>query len=170
MKPCIVDDRRTSVNGKAKNHVYPRRPIGLAVRGSRTELSERSWPYHRRMRGDIMDESQRDRFIKRISTVGAGLREDVQLALGVIVSDLRAQVIEGAVPDDEVTTLVALHDATEALWRATLSSTPPLRPEELVARLRELRDHCAGPTEGFRIQFAQVLEKAEVLRSTKKYR
>jgi hypothetical protein len=117
-----------------------------------------------------MTHSQRDRFLKRLSTVGTGLREDIQLKLGTIVVDLRELVIEGTLPDHEVAAAVALHDRAEALWQETLRSNPPLSPDELVARVQELRDACDGPVAGFRLRLDDVREKAETLRQTKKQR
>jgi hypothetical protein len=117
-----------------------------------------------------MSDSQRERFLRRLSTVGTGLREDIQLRLGTIVVDLRELVIQGPLPDDEVAAAVALHDRAEALWQATLRSDPPLSPDELVARVQGLRDACDGPVAGFRLRLDDVLEKAETLRVTKKQR
>jgi hypothetical protein len=65
---------------------------------------------------------------------------------------------------------VALHDKVEALWQATLRSNPPLPPEELLARLVEIRDGCAGPVEGFRLRLDDVAGKARALRDAKKQR
>lgn len=117
-----------------------------------------------------MTDSPRDRFLKRLSSVGSGLREDIQLALAVIVSDLRDQVIGGRQPDEDVGVMVALHDKVEALWRNTLRSNPPLSPEEIAARLTELRDGCAGPVAGFRVQLDVVVQKARALEDAKKRR
>jgi hypothetical protein len=117
-----------------------------------------------------MSESPRDRFIKRLSTVGAGLRQDIQLALAVIVTDLRDLVIQGTLPDDDVAPAVGLHDRVEALWQATLRSNPPLAPDEILARLVELRDGCDGPVAGFRLRLEDIVEKARALREGKKQR
>lgn len=117
-----------------------------------------------------MLDSPRDRFIKRLSTVGSGLREDIQLALAVIVTDLRELVIDGTLPDEDVGSAVALHDGVEALWQATLRSNPPLTPEEVLARLTELRDGCEGAVEGYRLRLDDVVKKARALQQSKKLR
>jgi hypothetical protein len=117
-----------------------------------------------------MPDSQRDRFLKRLSTVGAGLRQDIQLALAVMVNDLRELVIEGTLPDEDVGPAVSLHDKVEALWQATLRSNPPLPPEEIQARLIELRDSCAGPVAGFQLRLEEVVKKARALKEPKKLR
>jgi hypothetical protein len=115
-------------------------------------------------------DSQRDRFIKRLSTVGAGLRQDIQLALAVMVTDLRELVIEGTLPDDDVAPAVALHDKVEALWQATMRSNPPLSPDELLARLIDLRESCGGPVAGYRLRLEDVADKARALGEAKKQR
>jgi hypothetical protein len=117
-----------------------------------------------------MPDSQRDRFIKRLSTVGGGLRQDIQLALAVMVTDLRDLVIEGMLPDEDVAPAVALHDTVEALWQATLRTNPPLPPEELLARLIQLRDGCTGPVAGFGLRLDDVADKARALGEAKKQR
>lgn len=116
-----------------------------------------------------MSETHRDRFIKRLSSVGIGLREDIQLALGGIVHNLRDLVVEGGLTDHEVRAVIELHDNVEALWRATLRSNPPLRPAEIVGRLRELRASCTGPLEGIGVQMERVCSKAELLEEQKKH-
>jgi hypothetical protein len=117
-----------------------------------------------------MPDSQRDRFLKRLSTVGSGLRQDIQLALAVIVTDLRELVIEGTLPDEDVGPTVALHDDVEALWQATLRSNPPLSPDEIHARVVELRDGCEGAVEGYRLRLDEVAKKARALQQSKKLR
>jgi hypothetical protein len=117
-----------------------------------------------------MPDSQRDRFLKRLSTVGAGLRQDIQLALAVLVTDLRELVIEGALPDDDVAATVALHDQVEALWQATLASNPPLRPDELHDRMVEVRQGCTGPIEGYGLRLDAVIAKARALGESKRLR
>lgn len=117
-----------------------------------------------------MSESPRDRFIKRLSTVGVGLREDIQLSLGGLVADLRDLVVEGHVPEEDVPAIVSLHDDVEALWRATLQSNPPLPPETIVTRLRDLAENCEGPVAGYRIQLERALEKAQALERSKRSR
>lgn len=97
-----------------------------------------------------------------------GLREDIQLVLGGMVADLRELVVAGKLSDDDVEAVVTLHDDVEALWRAALASTPPLPPETLSVRLRELQDLCVGPTAGFRVRFERALDKAEALQTSKK--
>ncbi|HET7039354.1 MAG TPA: hypothetical protein VFH97_05665 [Gemmatimonadales bacterium] len=117
-----------------------------------------------------MPDSPRERFLKRLSTVGTGLRQDIQLTLGVIVADLRDLVIRGALPDDDVDAAVALHDRVEAVWQATLRTDPPLSPDQLVARLSDLKAWCTGPVAGFGLRLDVVLEKAAALRDSRKHR
>jgi hypothetical protein len=51
-----------------------------------------------------------------------------------------------------------------------LRSNPPLTPDELHARLVELRDGCDGPVAGFRLRLDEVVKKARALRESKKQR
>ena len=113
-------------------------------------------------------EGSRDKFLQRISTVGGGTREAIQMLLGGIVYDLRDMVERGVFGDEEMNTVVAFHDHTEEFWRHTLVTNPPMDPILLVAGLRRLSDECTGPLEGFNVRLDQALQKAEVFAATRK--
>lgn len=117
-----------------------------------------------------MRETKRDKFLKRISTVGGGTREQVQMLLGGIVYDLRDQIVEGLYGDDELDSVVAFHDATEELWRASLSTRPVVAPDVLLARLKQLYKTCQGPVVGYRERLARAIGKAEILQASKELR
>ncbi len=107
-----------------------------------------------------MIESRRDRFLQRISTVGGGTREAIQMMVGGIVMDLRDMVERGMFTDEEMDAVVTFHDLSEEFWRQTLVSNPPIQPLLLVSGLRQLRDSCVGPVAGFQPRLDQALEKA----------
>ncbi len=48
-----------------------------------------------------MTETRRDRFLKRISSVGGGTRDAIQMLMGSIVLDLRDFVERGILKADE---------------------------------------------------------------------
>jgi hypothetical protein len=108
-----------------------------------------------------MNTSRRDRFLKRISTVGGGTREDIQMALGGIVFDLRDMVERGMFTEEEMESVVRFHDRVEELWRNTIVSNPPMEPLLMVSGLRQMCDSCTGPVVGFRPRLEQALEKAK---------
>ena len=115
----------------------------------------------------MTDENLRAKFLNRISTVGTGLREDIQMALGAAVVDLREQIIGGIYGDDEMDAVVAFHDAVEELWRMTLSTRAPLEPAVMVARLERLRGQCTGPLGGYGLRIDGALAKATALKKVK---
>jgi hypothetical protein len=115
----------------------------------------------------VEGESQRDRFLQRISTVGGGTREAIQMMLGEIVYDLRDLVERGVFADAEMRTVVAFHDHAEEFWRHTLVTKPPMDPALMVAGLRKLKEECTGPLAGFEVRLDQALRKAELFAATR---
>ena len=107
-----------------------------------------------------MTGSRRDRFLQRISTVGGGTREAIQMLLGGVVLDLRDMVERGIFSEEEMDVVVPFHDQIEEFWRHTMESNPPMEPLLMVAGLRRLRDGCVGPVAGFQPRLDQALEKA----------
>jgi len=85
----------------------------------------------------VTEEGQSD-FRKRISSVGWGTRESIQVLLGRIVSDLREEAVHRKFTDEELRTVVAFHDQAEALWRDSIATNPPLDAHTLVSRLKAL--------------------------------
>lgn len=107
-----------------------------------------------------MSTTRRDRFLQRISTVGGGTRDAIQMLLGGIVIDLRDLVERGIFSDEEMDSVVLFHDKIEEFWRHTMESNPPMEPLLMVSGLRQLRDSCVGPVAGFQLRLDQALEKA----------
>ena len=116
-----------------------------------------------------MIESRRDRFLQRISTVGGGTRESIQMLLGGVVLDLRDLAERGIFTDDEMDVVVPFHDQIEEFWRHTMESNPPMEPLLMVAGLRRLRDGCVGPVAGFQPRLDQALEKATTFSKSGKH-
>jgi hypothetical protein len=116
-----------------------------------------------------MNTSRRDRFLKRISTVGGGMREDIQMILGGIVFDIRDQVERGMFTEDEMETVVSFHDRVEEFWRHTIVSNPPMEPLLIVSGLRQLCESCIGPVVGFRPRLEQALKKARTFADARDY-
>lgn len=108
-----------------------------------------------------MSESRRSEFVKRLSTVGLGTRESIQVLLGSIVYDIREQVIHRRFTDDDVDAVVAFHDEAEALWRDTIATDPPLEPREMITRLHSLLDACRGRLPQFEAKLERGLRNAE---------
>lgn len=116
-----------------------------------------------------MSTSRRDRFLKRISTVGGGTREDIQMALGGIVFDLRDLVERGMFTEDEMEIVVSFHDRVEEFWRHTMVSNPPIEPLLLVSGLWQLCGSCTGPVVGFQPRLEQALKKAKTFANAREY-
>jgi hypothetical protein len=117
-----------------------------------------------------MSDNRRDQFIARVSTVGWGTRESIQVLLGAVVSDVREGVVRGTYSDAELDVVVDFHDRAEDLWRDTIATNPPIPVDELATRLRDLIRVCnADPALA---EFAQRLERglrdAEDLNEAKK--
>ena len=117
-----------------------------------------------------MDQSRREDFLKRISTVGTGTREAVQMLLGSVVADLRDLVVGNAFTEDEFDVVQAFHDDAEHLWRLMLATTPPLEPAGMVAHLARMRDAATGPLAGFRTPLDRALEKARLFEDMRRLR
>ena len=118
----------------------------------------------------VMSEDQRTEFLNRISSVGWGSRENVQMLLGGIVTTIRAQVAESGFGEDEMGRVVAFHDATEEFWRATMSTKPPMPSPQLIEGIRKLGELCVGPLAGFQVQVERALDQAELFDQLKRHR
>lgn len=116
-----------------------------------------------------MSETRRDRFLKRISTIGGGTRDQIQMMLGGMVLDLRDLVERGMFSDEEMAIVVPFHDKVEELWRNTIVSKPPMDPFLMAAGLRQLRAACVGPVAGFQPRLDQAVEKATVFAASGKH-
>ncbi len=108
-----------------------------------------------------MREGQRSDFVRRLSTMGLGTRESMHVMLGSIVYDIRAQAVQKRYNDEEMDAVVQFHDQAEALWRDTISTDPPLDPEQMVIRLKKLVDLCSGPLEQFLSKLERGARNAE---------
>ena len=108
-----------------------------------------------------MTNTRRDKFLQRISTVGGGTREAIQMLIGGIVMDVRDFVERGIFSEEEMDTVVDFHDRVEEFWRDTLVSNPPIPAKELVKQLRSLREITIGPVQSFQLRVDQALLKAE---------
>ena len=115
-----------------------------------------------------MSESRREKFLHRISTVGGGTREAIQIALGSIVYDLRDQVERGMFGEEEMDAVISFHDRAEEFWRRTTATNPPMDPMLIVAGLRRLRGDCNGPLLGFGVRIDQTIKMAESFAFTRK--
>ena len=116
----------------------------------------------------MKSDSRRDRFLHRISTVGGGTRQDIQMMVGGIVYDIRDMVERGVFDDVDMETVVAFHDRAEEFWRRTMVSNPPLDANLMAAGLRRLRDECKGPLTGFQLRLDQAVEKAKAFAAGRK--
>jgi hypothetical protein len=110
-----------------------------------------------------MSDDLRAKFLNRISTVGWGARESVQTVLGLLVSDLRAQISESAFAEDDLQRAIRFHDTAEVLWRDALASDPPLEVAELRSRLDKLVGECSGPLMGSMPHLQRAREHAHSL-------
>jgi hypothetical protein len=110
---------------------------------------------------------KREAFLHRISTVGGGVREDVQMMLGSIVCDLRDMVERGVFQEEEMDTVILFHDQTEAFWRRTMATSPPIDPQLMVAGLRRLRTLCSDPLAGFAPRLDHAVEQARTFAARK---
>ncbi len=113
---------------------------------------------------------KRSKFLSRISTVGGGVRETLQMAMGGIVSDLREFVEKGLFDDADLDQIVDFHDEAEAIWRSMIMSNPPMEPSLVVRRLSKLESACQGPLEGFLIRVSDLRQKAEFFERTRQHR
>lgn len=116
-----------------------------------------------------MSENRRIDFVKRISSIGWGTRESIQMLLGGIVSDLREDIIRDRFSDDELGAVVAFHDDAEELWRDTIATHPPLDVESIVERLQNLLDACSEPAlAGFESRLQRGVRDAEAFMNARK--
>jgi hypothetical protein len=83
--------------------------------------------------------------MKRISSVGWGARETIQIILGRVVADIREGIVQKKYDESDLDELVAFHDRAEALWQASISTNPPIDKHELAKRVQELRATCKSP-------------------------
>jgi hypothetical protein len=110
-----------------------------------------------------MGESKREEFIKRLSTVGVGARESIQIMLSTIVYDVREQVLHKRIAESEMDTVIAFHDEAEQLWQDAIATDPPIDPAELITRLKALLAQCLGPLGQFERKLEHGLRHAEAL-------
>jgi hypothetical protein len=96
-----------------------------------------------------MSDNRREEFIKRLSTVGFGARESVQVMLSNVVYDIREQIVHKRIRDDEMDDVIAFHDEAETLWQDAITTDPPIDPHELHDRLVKLLKRCKGPLAQF---------------------
>ena len=115
----------------------------------------------------LRSDGKRDAFLHRISTVGGGVREDVQMMLGSIVCDVRDMVERGVFQEEEMDAVILFHDQTEAFWRRTMATSPPIDPQLMVAGLRKLRTLCTDPLAGFAPRLDQAVERARTFATRK---
>ncbi len=115
-----------------------------------------------------MGESRRSEFLKRLSTVGFGPREAIEVVLGSIVHDVREQAVHKRFKEDEMETVVKFHDDAEHLWRDSMATDPPIEPGELKQRLAQLLSEAAGPLGQFSAKLERCLRNAEELEKKKK--
>jgi hypothetical protein len=92
-----------------------------------------------------MGESRREAFLKRLSTVGFGARESIEVMLSDIVHDIREQVIQKRFREEEMDQVAEFHDLAEDLWRGVVKTDPPIAASALTKRMRELLLACVGP-------------------------
>ena len=114
-----------------------------------------------------MGESRRSEFLKRLSTVGFGPREAIEVVLGSIVHDVREQTVHKRFEEGEMDAVVKFHDDAEHLWRDSEATDPPLPPGELKQRLAHLLDEAVGPLAQFSAKLERCLRNAEELEKKK---
>lgn len=109
-----------------------------------------------------MTEGHREKFLRRISSVGWGTRDSVQMLVGALVSSIREEVADGRVAEEDVPIVAAFHDQAEEYWRATLATNPPMPPDEMVIGLDHLCHMCVGPLAGYRVQLDRARANADM--------
>jgi hypothetical protein len=110
-----------------------------------------------------MSDNRREEFVKRLSTVGFGARESIQVMLSNVVFDIREQVVHKRFREEEMDEVIAFHDAIEALWQDAIATTPPISPAELYERLGALAKRCVGPLGQFESKMSHGVRGAEQL-------
>ena len=103
-----------------------------------------------------MSEMRRSEFVRRISSVGWGVRESVQVLLGKVVGDVREGIVRKRFDDADLDEVVAFHDKAEALWQQSIATNPPVDRDALVQRLRTLLAEAQSPVLG---EFHRSLER-----------
>jgi hypothetical protein len=110
-----------------------------------------------------MGESKREEFMKRLSTVGVGARESIQVMLSNIVYDIREQVLHKRIAEEEMDAVIAFHDDAEELWQDAIATDPPIDPNDLVTRLKALLAQCTGALGQFERKLDHGLRNAQAL-------
>jgi hypothetical protein len=110
-----------------------------------------------------MPADRREKFLKRLSTVGFGTRESVQVMLANIINDIRDQVLHKRFHEGEMDAVITFHDEAELLWRDSMATQPPLAPTELSSRLAKLLESATGPLAQFERKLEHGVEQAQKL-------
>ena len=108
-----------------------------------------------------MGESRREAFLKRLSTIGFGAREAIEVMLSDIVHDVREQVVQKRIREEEMDLVAEFHDAAEALWRDVVRTDPPISPAVLTKRMKELLMKCTGPLGQYQRRIEHGVRAAE---------
>ena len=108
-----------------------------------------------------MEDGRREEFVKRLSTVGLGTRESIQIMLGGVVSDIREDAAHKKYAEAEIDAVITFHDEAELLWQDSIATNPPMEAAELTARLRKLLEKCAGPLGEFETKLRRSVDHAE---------
>ena len=112
-----------------------------------------------------MADSRRENFVKRLSSVGLGTRESVQVMLGDIVCEIREQAVHKKFTEDDMETVVAFHDAAESLWQDSIATNPPIDPAKLTSQLRDLQQSATGVLGQYEAKLQRGIDHAEQLNS-----
>ncbi len=111
---------------------------------------------------EVQVSSRKEEFVRRLSTMGTGTRESIQVLLAGVVYDIRELTIHDRFEEEDMDAVIGFHDQAEALWRDALATDPPLEPAELIARLRRLAAACdSGPLGQFQAKLERGVERAE---------
>ena len=108
-----------------------------------------------------MSESHRDQFLKRLSTVGFGARESIQVMLANLVYDVRERVVRKRFEEHEMEDVIKFHDEAEKLWSDVMATDPLLGSVEMTARLKKLLERCQGPLAQYERKLAHGVQTAE---------
>jgi len=114
-----------------------------------------------------MGESRRSEFLERLSTVGFGPREAIEVVLASIVHDVREQVVHKRFEEEEMDAVVKFHDDSEHLWRDSMATDPPIKPGKLKQRLAQLLGEATGPLGQFNTKLERCLRNVEELEKKK---
>ena len=108
-----------------------------------------------------MTENRRAEFMNRLSTVGIGTRESLQVLLAGILYDLRDQISQGRISEEEVDTAITFHDEVETLWRDSTATNPPIAPGTLHHELCRISNLATGAMAQFQRKLERACEDAE---------